>query len=156
MLQRLRFIALIACIVLPGSTADARTGKRSTRRLVEAKSARQVSSREHKQDKVVKKNKPRRGQRVMQPERVREIQAALIREKYLGGRADGVWDERSKNAMARFQSDNGWQSQIVPDSRGLIKLGLGPDHAGLMNPETAAITFLAGGGGRSSPSPSQP
>jgi hypothetical protein len=37
--------------------------------------------------------------------------------------------------MMRFQNDNGWQTRIVPDSRALIKLGLGPKHAGLLNPE---------------------
>ncbi len=31
--------------------------------------------------------------------------------------------------MARFQADHGWQSKITPDSRALIKLGLGPDYS---------------------------
>jgi hypothetical protein len=88
----------------------------------------------------------KRGQQTMGPERVREIQSALIRESYLRGRAHGVWDQRSKDAMARFQSDNRWQSKVVPDSRALIRLGLGPDHAGLINPDTAAVTFIPGGG----------
>ncbi len=78
----------------------------------------------------------------MDSQRVRQIQTALIQEDYLEGPANGVWDQRSKNAMARFQADNRWQSKIVPDSRALIKLGLGPNHAGLINPETAAISFI--------------
>ncbi len=41
--------------------------------------------------------------------------------------------------MLRYQADNGWQTKITPDSRALIKLGLGPDHKGLLNPETANI-----------------
>lgn len=82
----------------------------------------------------------------MNPERVREIQAALIRENFLDGQPTGVWDERSKQAMSRYQSSNGWQSKVVPDSRALIKLGLGPDRAGLINPETAATSFTPGGG----------
>ena len=40
----------------------------------------------------------------------------------------------------KFQHDNGWQTKLVPDSRALIKLGLGPSHDGLLNPESAAIT----------------
>jgi hypothetical protein len=28
--------------------------------------------------------------------------------------------------MQKVQSDNGWQTRITPDSRALIKLGLGP------------------------------
>src|SRR5215470_3181161 len=69
------------------------------------------------------------GQQGMQPERVRAIQEALIREHYLTGEPSGVWDLRSKDAMTRFQADNGWQSKVVPDSRALIKLGLGPNYS---------------------------
>ena len=85
----------------------------------------------------------------MDSERVREIQEALIREKYLGGDPTGVWDQRSRTAMTRFQADNGWQSKVVPDSRALIKLGLGPDHANLINPDTAAVLQPGGGAERS-------
>jgi hypothetical protein len=28
--------------------------------------------------------------------------------------------------MEKLQADNGWQTKIVPDSRAIIKLGLGP------------------------------
>jgi hypothetical protein len=48
-------------------------------------------------------------------------------------------DQRTKEALTRFQNDNGWQSKIVPDSRALIKLGLGPSHEGLLNPDSAAL-----------------
>jgi len=41
--------------------------------------------------------------------------------------------------MVRFQGDNGWQTKVTPDSRALIKLGLGPRHEGLLNPESAAV-----------------
>src|SRR5579864_8140579 len=71
----------------------------------------------------------RHGQQAMQPERVRAIQEALIREHYLTGEATGVWDARSKEAMARYQADHGWQSKVTPDSRALIKLGLGPNYS---------------------------
>jgi peptidoglycan hydrolase-like protein with peptidoglycan-binding domain len=87
----------------------------------------------------------------MDPARVREIQAALIRQKYLAGQPTGKWDQRSQEAMQRYQSANGWQAKIVPDSRALIKLGLGPDQANLINPETAATTAVIPGGGSSSP-----
>jgi len=55
----------------------------------------------------------------------------------MDGTASGVWDAKSQGAMQRFQADNGWQSKVVPDSRALIKLGLGPDHEHLLNPESA-------------------
>src|SRR4051812_9019870 len=96
-----------------------------------------------KKSKAAKKPK---GQQAMNPERVREIQAALIREHYMDGEPNGVWDARSKTAMQKFQAAQGWQSKVVPDSRALIKLGLGPDHAGLLNPETAAVQAVPGGG----------
>jgi peptidoglycan hydrolase-like protein with peptidoglycan-binding domain len=96
-----------------------------------------------KKSKAAKKPK---GQQAMNPERVREIQSALIREHYMDGEPNGVWDARSKTAMQKFQAAQGWQSKVVPDSRALIKLGLGPDHAGLLNPETAAVQAVPGGG----------
>ena len=68
------------------------------------------------------------GQQGIQPQRVKEIQEALIREHYLTGEATGIWDARSKAAMTRYQADNGWQSKVTPDSRALIKLGLGPNY----------------------------
>ncbi len=79
------------------------------------------------------------GQHGIDEDRTVAIQSALIREHYLTGEPTGVWDEASKEAMLRYQSTNGWQTKITPDSRALIKLGLGPDHKGLLNPETANI-----------------
>jgi peptidoglycan hydrolase-like protein with peptidoglycan-binding domain len=70
----------------------------------------------------------RHGQQKIDAARATEIQQALIREKYLDGAPTGAWDSRTEAAMARYQADNGWQSKITPDSRALIKLGLGPDH----------------------------
>ena len=80
-----------------------------------------------------------RGQRTIGEERTREIQSALIREHYMTGEPTGVWDTESKEAMVRFQGANGWQTKVTPDSRALIKLGLGPDHKNLLNPDTAVI-----------------
>jgi hypothetical protein len=39
--------------------------------------------------------------------------------------------------MQRYQADQGWQAKTTPDSRALIKLGLGPSHDHLLNPENA-------------------
>jgi len=35
--------------------------------------------------------------------------------------------------MTKFQADQGWQTKLTPDSRALIKLGLGPDHSDAIN-----------------------
>jgi hypothetical protein len=68
------------------------------------------------------------GQRQIDPDRAREIQNALIREHYLSGEPSGVWDSESQAAMTKFQADQGWQTKLTPDSRALIKLGLGPNN----------------------------
>jgi hypothetical protein len=83
-----------------------------------------------------------RGQQAIDADRTREIQHALIRANYLQGEPNGVWDQRTKEALTRFQQDNGWQSKVVPDSRALIKLGLGPRQANLINP-VAPTTFTS-------------
>jgi peptidoglycan hydrolase-like protein with peptidoglycan-binding domain len=102
------------------------------------KSATHTSSRKKRSKKTASWR--RRGQQKIDGQRAREIQEALIREHYLTGKASGVWDSASQSAMERYQADNGWQSKTVPDSRALIKLGLGPDHEHLLNPESAMTT----------------
>jgi hypothetical protein len=79
------------------------------------------------------------GQQGIDSDRAREIQSALIREHYLDGEPSGVWDSQTRAAMVRLQGDNGWQTKVTPDSRALIKLGLGPNHEGLLNPDSAAV-----------------
>ena len=81
-----------------------------------------------------------RGQQKIDSDRVQEIQEALIREHYLSGEASGKWNETSEAAMRKYQGDHGWQTKTVPDSRALIKLGLGPSHDHLLNPESAMTT----------------
>lgn len=65
-------------------------------------------------------------QRSIDDERATEIQQALIKAGYLTGEPSGHWDDASIAAMTKLQADNGWQTKLVPDSRALIKLGLGP------------------------------
>ena len=76
-----------------------------------------------------------RGQRAMAADRVRQIQAALIKNHYLTGKPDGRWDARTRAAMRNYQADHGWQTKLMPDARALIKLGLGPkvDEARVQN-----------------------
>lgn len=69
----------------------------------------------------------------MAPERATEIQNALIKAGYLNGTPSGTWDASSQAAMEKLQADNGWQTKIVPDSRAIIKLGLGPSNSSSTN-----------------------
>ena len=102
-----------------------------------AKRPAQAHSRKGKKSR---KTSWRRGQQKIDPKRARDIQEALIREHYLEGTPSGVWNDASQRAMERYQADNGWQTKVIPDSRALIKLGLGPDHQHLLNPESAMTT----------------
>ena len=86
-----------------------------------------------------KSKKTAHGQRTIDEQRTREIQSALIREHYLDGAPTGAWNQETRDALVRYQAANGWQTKVTPDSRALIKLGLGPDHTGLLNPDTASI-----------------
>jgi hypothetical protein len=89
------------------------------------------------------------GQKGIDSERTLEIQQALIREHYLTGEPTGEWDQATRQALLRLQNDNHWQIKIVPDSRALIKLGLGPSAQNLLNPESAAIAVAKPGPGAS-------
>jgi len=102
-----------------------------------------TSTGSRKGKKSKKSVKRTRGQQKIDSERARQIQEALIREHYLSGQPTGMWDETTQSAMVRYQAENGWQSKTVPDSRALIKLGLGPSHEHLLNPDSAMTTSIA-------------
>ena len=83
------------------------------------------------------KGQRKRGQQAIDSPRAQEIQEALIQQHYLEGEPSGKWDDATQDAMKRYQAAQGWQAKTVPDSRALIKLGLGPSKDGLLNPESA-------------------
>jgi peptidoglycan hydrolase-like protein with peptidoglycan-binding domain len=91
----------------------------------------------HAKGKAAKSHKMH-GQQAIDSERVTQIQEALIREHYLSGDADGQWDSTTQAAMQKFQSDQGWQTKLMPDSRALVKLGLGPDYSSAINAKDVA------------------
>jgi len=120
----------------PASSAKSKSAKHhaSTAPGTATSKTHTASSKRHKKSSRV------RGQQKIDGERAQAIQEALIREHYLNGEATGTWTPASEEAMRRFQADNGWQSKTVPDSRALIKLGLGPSKDHLLNPESAMTT----------------
>lgn len=136
---------LLLCMLASAETAQ----KTSTATKTSAGKASTASATARK-SKRKKKSRRSRGQQKIDAKRAREIQEALIREHYLQGKPSGAWDAATQNAMQRYQADNGWQSKTVPDSRALIKLGLGPNHDNLLNPETAMTARPA-----ADPSPSK-
>lgn len=84
-----------------------------------------------------------RGQRSIDSARAREIQEALIRQNYLSGTPSGEWDGATETAMQKYQAANGWQTKLTPDSRALIKLGLGPDHSADGTPVNTTTTVAS-------------
>src|ERR1035438_283257 len=107
-------------------------------------SSQKGTSRGKKSSKVSKTAK-KRGQQGIDGDRAHAIQEALIREHYMQGEPSGTWDSATQVAMQRYQADQGWQAKTTPDSRALIKLGLGPSHDHLLNPESAMTTTPAAG-----------
>jgi hypothetical protein len=91
-------------------------------------------------------SKKKRGQQAIDSTRARQIQTALIREHYMEGEPSGTWDSATQAAMQKYQADQGWQSKTTPDSRALIKLGLGPSNDHLLNPESAMTAAVPAAG----------
>lgn len=88
--------------------------------------------------------------RAIDDARASQIQTALVKAGYLQT-ASGKWDSESADAMRKLQGDNGWQTKLIPDSRALIKLGLGPGSeapAETVNPPVAATPVLHSDGQR--------
>jgi hypothetical protein len=88
------------------------------------------------------RNWKRHGQQTVDGRRTEQIQQALIQSHYLDGEPSGAWDTKTQEALRRYQAANGWQSKVVPDSRALIKLGLGPSTDKLLNPESAMTSHV--------------
>jgi peptidoglycan hydrolase-like protein with peptidoglycan-binding domain len=123
--------------VAPKATAqDASTSAPSTAHKAKQKHSVSAGKRKSK--------KKKRGQQAIDSPRAREIQEALVRQHYLNGEPTGHWDAATEDALRRYQADQGWQTKTVPDSRALIKLGLGPSTEGLLNPESAMTAESAG------------
>jgi peptidoglycan hydrolase-like protein with peptidoglycan-binding domain len=122
---------LSASLALAGATSSEKPSANPTAKVQNA--SHHVA---HHANKKTRKGRVR-GQKAIDGERVRQIQEALIREHYLKGEPSGKWDASTQQALHRYQSDQGWQSKTVPDSRALIRLGLGPDSEHLLNPESA-------------------
>ena len=127
------------------AAAAPRFSASSSSRASSHKSSRAAASGTHRggRSKVqtVKLSKPKfRGQQSIDNARTLEIQQALIREHYLDGEASGRWDATTEDAMRKYQSDQGWQTKVMPDSRALKKLGLGPDYSGAINAKHSSFT----------------
>ncbi|HWW23442.1 MAG TPA: peptidoglycan-binding protein [Edaphobacter sp.] len=94
------------------------------------------------QNKKAKSGSKSMGQRAIDDSRATQIQSALVKSGYLSSdAASGHWDSQTEAAMQKLQADNGWQTKLIPDSRAIIKLGLGPAHDSGVN--TGSSSALA-------------
>jgi len=121
----------------PAAKSKHRTSAHSAKKHTPAQTSAHTSAKKSGKSSRGKKGSRKRGQQVIDSARAREIQDALIREHYLEGEPSGKWDSATQAAMQRYQTNQGWQSKTIPDSRALIKLGLGPSTDHLLNPESA-------------------
>jgi len=69
-------------------------------------------------------NKPKKGQKQIDPRRIVEIQEVLISHDFMSGPPSGKWDDQTQDALRRIADSYGWQTKFVPDARVLILLGL--------------------------------
>jgi peptidoglycan hydrolase-like protein with peptidoglycan-binding domain len=128
-----RLTLLITAALLAPSVIAATVHRSTT-------TAQTASSHKVAQNKRKPTSRRVRGQQAIEPERVTQIQQALIREHYLSGDADGKWDGDTVAAMQKYQADHGWQTKVMPDSRALKNLGLGPDYSGAINAQGSSFT----------------
>ena len=142
----LRKLSVCGCAVILAATLSpaqsTETGKQAPSASATTGSGK-GTAKSHKKKSRKSASSRKRGQQKIDAERARQIQIALIHEHYLSGKPSGVWDSATQAALQKYQADNGWQSKTVPDSRALIKLGLGPDHQHLLNPESAMTSQIA-------------
>ncbi len=54
-------------------------------------------------------------------------------------KSNGKWDATTGGGYAEVPVDQGWQTKLMPDSRALKKLGLGPDYSNAINAKTATF-----------------
>jgi peptidoglycan hydrolase-like protein with peptidoglycan-binding domain len=134
-------VALLLVALFALAPASATTKKRHHTSKGSASSSNtsqaKTSHGKHSRHSRSSRNWRHRGQQKVDAQRTQQIQDALVRANYLQGEPSGIWDAKTEDALRRYQSANGWQSKVVPDSRALIKLGLGPSEKKLINPESA-------------------
>lgn len=122
-----RFILIATGVVLLGLPSLAAAGPKTATTKAHASLKHTSSKRKSGRHKATHQ---KTAAVAMPAERATQIQTALIKQGYLTGTPTGTWDVQTISAMQKLQSDNGWQSKLTPDSRALIKLGLGPETPG--------------------------
>jgi FtsZ-interacting cell division protein ZipA len=125
-----------------------------------------ASSSEHSSTHRAAKHRPpskaalaaaaRRRRAAMRPEseRIEEIQQALVKSGYLSAEPSGRWDDHTREAMRRYQADNGFPVTGLPEAKSLMKLGLGPHPLPAEFDTINAAKAAASGNAGAAPNPS--
>jgi peptidoglycan hydrolase-like protein with peptidoglycan-binding domain len=145
-LKLLKTIGFLSCLALAFSVPGwAKSAAKKPAAKVSAKKPHSKSQASTKKSKAKSKKGAwkARGQQSIASERTLQIQEALVNAGYLSTEPNGKMDAATKQALMKLQKENGWQTKVVPDSRALIKLGLGPDHSNLLNPDTAMLPAVS-------------
>ena len=95
----------------------------------------------------------RRAHKRPEPERVQEIQQALVQAGYLNAEPNGRWDDQTREAMRRYQADHGFATTGLPEAKSLMKLGLGPHPLPADVDPSSAATPSAGAASQPPSSP---
>jgi peptidoglycan hydrolase-like protein with peptidoglycan-binding domain len=90
-----------------------------------------------------------------EPERIQEIQQALVQAGYLNAQPNGRWDDQTREAMRRYQADHGFPVTGLPEAKSLMKLGLGP-HPLPADLDTGSGTRPGAGAVSDTPAPADP
>ena len=133
-MRRLISALLVLSLVLPAA-GEAATPPRTAKRASSVKAPNTAKKQTKK--KKGKRRSPRLSRQTQpDPERSREIQEALRREGYLTAPSSGKWDQPTRDAMARYQKDQGFSVTGKPDALSLKKMGLGPKYDNRLQPST--------------------
>ena len=124
---------VLALVAVPLAGAGSRTRTTNRRRT----SPTQLSTTHRKRHSSAKAAKSTRKSRrpnayqrlakmQIDPSRVQNIQRALSEAGAYHGSPTGQWDAETRDAMTRYQTQNGFGVTGLPDAKSLMKLGLGP------------------------------
>ena len=109
-----------------GSTVKQATHKATARTSQHRPAQHAATQRVSSQSKRSIAAQRRRAQLRPEPERIQEIQQALVRAGYLNEEPNARWDDQTRDAMRRYQAGHGFPETGLPEAKSLMKLGLGP------------------------------
>ena len=108
------------------ATPQQATHKAPSTRTSQARPTRRPAKRHLSKAQLAAADRRRRAQLRPSPERIQEIQQALVQAGYLNSQPSGRWDDQTREAMRRYQTDHGFLVTGLPEAKSLMKLGLGP------------------------------